>query len=62
MAALAAWAIVARRCCLVNCLALGILIGDAIELLQVEGNSLFSDGDFPQERAYFLVEDAAAHG
>jgi len=61
MAALAALGIVARRCCLVNCHALGILVRDLVEFLAIEGNPLFSDADFPQKRAYFLVEHAAAH-
>lgn len=61
MAALAAWGIVARRCCLVNCHALGILVRDLVEFFAIEGNPLFSNADFPQKRAYFLVEHAAAH-
>lgn len=61
MAALAALGIVARRCCLVNCHAIGVLVRDLVEFLAIEGNPLFSDADFPQKRAYFLVEYAAAH-
>lgn len=61
MAALAALGIVARRCCLVNCHALGILVRDLVEFPAIEGNPLFSDADFPQKGAYFLVEHAAAH-
>jgi len=61
MAALAARVIVACRCCLVNRHALGILVGEAIEFHAVEGDSLFSDGDFTQKRACVLVEHPAAH-
>jgi len=61
MAALAALGIVARRCCLVNCHALGILVRDQVEFLAIEGNPLFADADFPQKRAYFLIEYSAAH-
>ncbi|MFY2569207.1 hypothetical protein [Achromobacter ruhlandii] len=61
MAALAARVIVACRCCLVNRHALGVLVGEAIEFYAVEGDSLFSDGDFTQKRACVLVEHPAAH-
>lgn len=61
MAALAARAIVACRCCLVNRHTLGVFVGEAIEFYAVEGDSLFSDGDFTQKRACVLVEHPAAH-
>lgn len=61
MAALAARAIVARRCAFVYCHALGILVGEAIEFYTVEGNSLFPNTDFAQIGARVLVKHPAAH-
>jgi hypothetical protein len=59
--ALAAGLIVVLICCLFNRLPSDVGVGPLVQLMPVEGDTLFSNGKFSDVRAYFRVKYSAAH-